>query len=103
MEVLVVVLGMIITIVPVIYYFSYLLRHINGKTKFDYHIDIVKDKKGFKGVVIAYLEQILLAFLVTSFGLLMSNNFDSDILLKILIITLILFIIVKYFDERNEK
>lgn len=103
MEGIVIVLGMVITIVPVIYYFSYLLRHINNKTRFDYHLDIVKDKKGFKGVFIAYLSQILLAVSISSLGLLMSNNFDGDILLKIFIITLILFIIVKYFDERNEK
>lgn len=101
MEGFVIVLGMVITIIPVVYYFSYLLRHINAKTKFDYHIDNVKDKKGFKGVVIAYLGQILLAFSVSSLGLLMSDNFDNDILLKIFIVVLILFIIVKYFDERN--
>lgn len=103
MEGFVIVLGMIITIVPVIYYFSYLLRHVNKKTRFDYHIDKVKEKKGIKGVIVAYLTQILLACSVMSMGLLMSNYFDGDFILKIFIITLILFIIVKYFDERNEK
>lgn len=103
MEGFVIVLGMVITIIPIVYYFSYLLRHINAKTRFDCHIDRVKDKKGFKGIIIAYLGQILLACSVTSLGILMSDNFDSDVLLKIFIITLILFIIVKYFDERNEK
>ena len=47
------ILGLCLTFLPVFMYFNYLLTHVSKKTSFDYHLEIVKDKKGDKGVVIA--------------------------------------------------
>ena len=45
-EGIIVILGLFITFAPVCIYFNYLLTHVSKKTDFDYHLEIVKDKKG---------------------------------------------------------
>lgn len=102
-EGLVVILGLCITFLPFLLYFNYLLTHVNKKTRFDYHLEIIKDKKGKIGIVIAYLERILFGIVVCSFGILMSEFFASELFFKIFVISLIVYILLKYFDEKNEK
>lgn len=102
-ETIIILAGLCITFLPALLYFKYLLSHVSTKTKFDYHLELVKDKKGRLGIIIAYLERIILGIYISSLGILMSEFFDNDTVLKILIISLVLYIIVKYIDEKNEK
>ncbi len=102
-EGLIVIVGLCISFVPVIIFVHYLFTHIKKKTRFDYHLELVKDKKGTFGVVIAYAERILFATVIISLGILLSEFFQNQIFLNIFIVSLVLFILVKYFDEKNEK
>lgn len=102
-EMVIVVIGLCITFVPILMYFKYLMTHVSKKTRFDYHLELVRDKKGNKGVFIAYLERILFGGTIGSFGILMSEYFTNEVVLKIFVVMLIFYIIVKYFDEKAEK
>ena len=63
-EGIVTLVGLCLTFLPALIYFNYLLNHVNKKTRFDYHLELIKDKKGTFGVVIAYMERILFGMLV---------------------------------------
>lgn len=102
-ETIIVLLGLCMTFVPALLYFKYLLTHATKKTAFDYHLELVKDKKGNFGVAIAYLEKIAFGIMVCSLGILMSEFFNQDTILKVFIVSLVIYIILKYFDEKNEK
>ncbi len=102
-EGIIVLVGLCITFVPIIIYFKYLLTHIKNKTRFDYHIELVKDKKGKLGVYLAYTERILFGVLLGNLGILMSECFDNENLFMSFVIVLVLYIMIKYFDEKNEK
>ena len=102
-EGLIIILGLCITFVPVFIYFNYLLTHVSKKTEFDYHLELVRDKKGKFGVGIAYLERILYGSSITSFGILLSEYFRSEVLFTLVIVSVVLYIIVKWIDEKNEK
>ena len=102
-EGIIVILGLCITFLPAIMYFMYLMNHVSNKTRFDYHLELVTDKKGKKGVILAYIERILFGSLVCSFGILLSEFFRNEVIFEIFVVLLILYIIVKYFDEKNEK
>ena len=98
-----VILGLCLTFAPVVMYVNYLLNHVSKKTNFDYHLEVVKDKKGKFGVVIAYLERLLYGSSITSFGILLSEYFRSEVLFTLVIVFIVLYIIVKWIDEKNEK
>ncbi len=102
-EGIVIIVGLCITFFPAIMYFNYLLTHVSKKTRFDYHIELVDDKKGKFGIIVAYLERILFGLLVSLIGIWMSDFFTNELFFQLLVIVLILYIIVKYFDEKNEK
>lgn len=102
-EGVVTLIGLCITVCPAIIYFKYLLTHVSKKTRFDYHLELVKDKKGKMGVYLAYVERVLFGFSFCSLGILMSEFFNNDKVFIIFVISLILYIVVKYFDEKNEK
>ena len=102
-EGIVILLGLCVTFFPVIMYVNYILTHVSKKTRFDYHLELVNDKKGRVGIYIAYLERILFGVTVCSLGVMMSEFFRNEFVFQIFVISLILFIIVKYFDEKNEK
>jgi len=102
-EGIVVILGLCLTFLPVFIYFNYLLTHVSKKTSFDYHLEIVKDKKGKYGVLIAYLERILYGAAIVSFGILLSEFFQSEAMFVAVVISSILYVIVKWIDENNEK
>lgn len=102
-EGLITIIGLCITFIPVLFYFNYLMKHISNKTSFDYHIELVKDKKGKFGIVVAYLERILFGVTISSLGVLMSEFFANETLFQIFVISLIAYLIVKYFDQKNEK
>lgn len=102
-EGIIVVVGLIVTFFPAIMYLSYLLTHVSKKTHFDYHVELVKDKKGNFGVWLAYIERILFGATLCSLGILMSEFFNNEEIFRIFIIFFIIYIIVKYFDEKNEK
>lgn len=102
-EIIITLLGMCLTFSAPLMYFYYLLVHVKRKTQFDYHLDIVRDKKGRLGVFIAYTTKILFGIWVTSMGILMSEFFESPLALEVFFISFILYIILKYFDLNNEK
>lgn len=102
-EIIITLLGMCLTFSAPLMYFYYLLVHVKKKTQFDYHLDIVRDKKGRLGVFIAYTTKILFGIWVTSMGILMSEFFESPLALEVFFISFILYIILKYFDLNNEK
>lgn len=99
----IIILGLCLTFLPAFMYFNYLLTHVSKKTQFDYHLDIVRDKKGKKGVVIAYLERILYGISIISFGILFSEYFTSESMFMLVVVSSVLYVIVKWIDEKNEK
>jgi len=103
LEGIVVLVGMCLTFVPVILFVHYLLTHVSKKTKFDYHIENVRDKNGNKGVFIAYIERVLFGIVISSLGVWMSDFFTSEVMLQLFILSLVFYVIVKYFDEKMEK
>lgn len=103
LEGIITILGLGLTFLPVFIYFNYLLTHVSKKTNFDCHLDIVRDKKGNEGVVIAYLERILYGAAIVSFGILLSEYFQSEVMFACVVVISILYVIVKWIDEKNEK
>lgn len=99
----IIILGLCLTFLPVFMYFNYLLTHVNKKTPFDHHLDIVRDKKGQFGVIIAYLERILYGAALVSFGILFSEYFNNEAVFAVVIISSVLYVIVRWIDEKNEK
>jgi hypothetical protein len=79
------------------------LVHVNKKTSFDYHLELVTDKKGKVGFFIAYLERIIFGSTLCLFGILMSEFFVNEFIFELFVISFIIYILVKYFDEKNEK
>ncbi len=102
-EGLIIITGLCLTFYPVVIYFNYLLTHVSKKTPFDYHLEIVNDKKGRFGVVLAYLERILYGTAIVSFGILLSEYFNSESMFAVVVISSVLYVIVKWIDEKNEK
>ena len=102
-EGLIVIVGLCISVVPLLIFLHYLFTHIKKKTRFDYHLELVKDKKGMFGIVIAYAERILFSTVIISFGLMLSEFFQNKLFLNIFIVSLVLYVLAKYFDEKNEK
>jgi hypothetical protein len=102
-EALITIVGICITFIPVIFFVHYLFTHVKKKTRFDYHIELVKDKKGWFGVFVAYGERILLSSLFIVSGIHMSEFFQIEELTLLLVIIIILYAIFKYFDIKNEK
>ena len=45
MEGIVVILGLCVTFIPAIIFANYIFTKVSKKTKFDTHLEIVKDKK----------------------------------------------------------
>ena len=103
MEGIIVILGLCITFVPAIIFAHYIFTKVSKKTKFDTHLEIVRDKKGTFGVVIAYAERILFGLTVCSLGVVLSEYYKNEKAIEVLIISVILYVIVKFFDEKNEK
>lgn len=103
MEGIIVISGMCLTFVPIIFFVKYLMVHISKDTPFDSHLRLVKDKKGNFGVIIAYLEKLFLGLFICSLGIFMSSYFENMLFLEIFVISLILFIVVNYIDNNNEK
>lgn len=99
----IIILGLCLTFLPVVMYFNYLLTHVSRKTHFDYHLEIVRDKKGKYGVAIAYLERILYGIAIVSFGILFSEYFTSESMFVVVVVSSVLYVIVKWIDEKNEK
>lgn len=102
-ETVVILVGLCVTFLPALMYFKYLMTHVSKKTRFDYHKELVNDKKGKLGVFVAYVERITFGVVICSFGILMSEFFNNEFVLKFFIITLIFYVIVKYVDEKFEK
>lgn len=102
-EGIITVLGLCLTFLPIILYFKYLLIHVSKKTSFDYHLELVRDKKGKIGVVIAYLERIIFGVVICLLGILMSEFFTNEVIFKCLVISIVCYVMLKYFDEKNEK
>jgi len=103
MEGFVVIIGLCVTFIPVILFAKYMFDRVSKETKFDTHLEIVKDKKGTFGVLIAYIERILFGTVICSTGVVLTEYFKNKVAIEILVVSIIVFIIVKYFDEKNEK
>ena len=102
-EALITIIGIIITFIPVIFFVNYLFKRVKRKTRFDYHLELVRDKKGKIGVFCAYCERILLSALIMVLGIHMSEFFQIEALTIILVSLIVLYAIFKYFDINNEK
>ena len=102
-EVLIVVMGIIITFIPVVFFVNYLFKHVKKNTRFDYHKELVKENRGNLGVFVAYMERILLSSLFIVMGVHMSEFFQIEGLTIAFVILLVLYVIFKYFDIKNEK
>ena len=102
-EPIIVILGMVLVFVPIVIFVYYLMSHIKRKMHFDYHLELVREKKGTFGVIIAYLERMLFALTIISLGVVLSEFFQNEYVINLFVISLLLYIIVKYFDIRNEK
>ena len=103
MEGFVVILGLCVTFTPVVLFANYMINKASKETRFDSHLELVKDKKGNFGVVVAYTERFLFGLSITSMGVVLSELFENEIAIEILIISVVLYIIVKFFDEKNEN
>ena len=82
------------------------MEHNNSwhrETNFDAHLEVVKDKKGNLGVVVAYVERFLFGLIIATMGVVLSEYFENETAIEILIISVVLYIIVKFFDEKNEN
>ena len=101
-EALITIVGIIITFIPVIFFVNYLFKRVKRKTRFDYHLELVRDKKGKIGVFCAYCERILLSVLIMVLGIHMSEFFQIEALTIILVSLIVLYAIFKYFDINNE-
>ena len=55
-----------------------------------------------KMIYLAYLERIVYGVLVSVFGFWMSELFLDNVSFTIFVISLVLYIIIKYFDYQNE-
>lgn len=102
-EAIITLLGLCLTFLPVLIYFNYLLTHVNKKTRFDYHLELVQFKKGHLGTFLAYAERISFGNLICSFGVLLSEFFQNNYVFFWFVISIVIYIIIKYFDEKNEK
>lgn len=102
-EGIITILGLCVTFLPILIYFNYLMNHVSKKTSFDYHLELVKDKKGNLGVAVAYFERIMFGVTVCSLGIVLSEFFTNETMFQIFVISLIVYFITKYFDEKNEK
>lgn len=102
-EALITIIGIIITFIPVAFFVHFLFTRVKRKTRFDYHLELVKDRKGNFGVFIAYGERILLSLLFIVLGIHMSEFFQIEALTIIIVILIVLYSIFKYFDVKNEK
>ncbi len=102
-EALITIVGIVITFIPVVFFVNYLFARVKRKTRFDYHLELVKDKKGKMGVFFAYGERILLSALIMVLGIHMSEFFQIEALTIVFVSLIVLYAIFKYFDINNEK
>lgn len=103
MEGFVVIVGLCITFFPAVLFSKYVFDRVYKETKFDSHLRIVRDKKGGLGILIAYFERFLFGMVICTTGIVLSEYFRNEIAIEILIVSVLLFLIIKYFDENNEK
>ena len=82
-EGIIIIIGLCITFIPILVYFNYLMNHVSKKTRFDYHLELVTDKKGKLGIIIAYVERILFGITISLFGIEMSEFFTNEIIFQI--------------------
>lgn len=101
MEGVITVLGLCIIFVPLIQFCNYLLNHVMKKMPFDEHLERLKDNSKVMRLL-AYCERVLYGITISSLGYWMSEYFQNSTVFVILVISLVLYIIVKYFDYKNE-
>ena len=63
----------------------------------------VKDKHGQVGVIIAYIDKILLGLWIICLGLYLSSYFVNDIAFDVFLVSLIFYIIIRFIDNKNEN
>lgn len=102
-EMLIVLSGMCLVFLPALCYVGYLLSSVKGQKKFDYHVEKVKDKHGQVGVMIAYIDKILLGLWIICLGLYLSSYFVNDIAFDVFLVSLIFYIIIRFIDNKNEN
>ena len=102
MEIIIKLFGMILTFVPSIYLATYIIKRATEEQKFDLHLNRVRDKKGFKGVIVAYISRIALWFFVTGLGVYFTSFFENSTYLEVIIVSFLIFIIFYYIDNKND-
>ena len=102
MEGFLVIVGLCLVFLPFIQLCHYLLKHVVTKTKFDNHLDNVKEKGTF-GKVLAYAERIVYGLFVSCFGFWMSELFNNNVAFIVVVLSLVAYVIIKYFDKKNES
>lgn len=102
MEGLVVILGLCLVFLPFVQLCHYLLKHVIKKTKFDMHLERIKEQ-GPLSTGIAYAERIVYGLLVSSFGFWMSEIFNNSMAFIVVVLSLVAYIIIKYFDCKNDN
>lgn len=96
-------LGMTLITLPFIFYIRYLMIHIKTKTKFDYHLKKVEDKKGKIGIITCYINRLFFGITYVFIGLNLLSEFEYELYSSIMIISLLIFVITKYIDNNNEN
>ena len=95
------ILGLCITFIPLIQFCNYLLNHVMKKTRFDEHLERLKVNNSFMRFL-AYCERIFYGITVSSFGFWMSEYFQNSVAFVLLILSFVVYVILKYFDYKNE-
>jgi len=103
MEGFLTIIGLCLVFTPLIFFCRYLLGHVVKKSKFDIHVDKVLEYGGKMLVILAYIDKLFLSLTVSSLGLWMSEVFTNEVLGMIFVVCLVIYIVVHYFDKRNEQ
>ena len=99
----IIIIGLCVTFTPAFIFANYIINKPMRETEFDRHLQIVEENKGKFGVYIAYLERFMFGLVITSMGVVLSDYFQNILAIEILIISVILYFFVKFFDEKNVK
>ncbi len=102
MEILCKIIGMCLTFIPSIYLATYLIKKATCVQKFDAHIRKVKDNAGNYGMIMALLNRLVLFILLTSLGIYITSYFENDTAFSIVVVSLFVYIITCYFDNKND-
>lgn len=100
---LIVVLGLCLIYVPIVILIGYIITKGRKKYEFDKYISYLKKHNDKKGIIIAYLNKIIVGLNIMILGFYMSEELENETALRYLIIFTILTIIITYFNKKNKR